>query len=138
MTDIIKPIKEMYRKYSEKKFLKKHGCETWEQYNHRYDPDINNRASKIKHFYQGYPYVYCFEDHKHDIYFWDLGYDGTFVVDKWCKENLKGKFRLDFHRAFKANSTANDWEINEIGGGDYIFFACKDPKDFTLFMLVYS
>ena len=128
----------IYRNWSEKKFLKKHGCENWEQYNHRYDPDIIRNATWLKDFYHGYPYIYCFENHKHDIYIWDLGYDGTFVVDKWCKENLKGKFRLDFHRAMKAPSTAYEWEINELGGGDYVFFACKDPRDYTWFLLRWS
>ena len=132
---ILNTIKNSYRKWKEQRFLKKHGCETWEQYDRKYDPDVHHRSTRIKAFYHGYPYVYCFEDHKHEIYFWDLGYDGTFVVDKWCKENLKDKFRLDFHRAMKAPGTAYEWEINELGGGDYVFFACKDPRDYTLFLL---
>lgn len=132
---LLKSIKTKYRKWCDVRFLKKHNCENWEQYNHRYDPDINARATRIKDYFHGYPYIYCFENHSHEIYFWDLGYYGTFVVNKWCKENLTDKFRLDFHCAMKAPATAYEWEINELGGGDYIFFACKDEKDFIHFML---
>jgi len=38
----------------------------------------------------------------------------------------------------RAPSTANEWEVNELGGGDYIFFACQDPQDYTLFLLRWS
>jgi hypothetical protein len=58
-----------------------------------------------------------------------------FEPTKWCNENCTDKFRFDFHRVL---STSNGWEINEIGGGDYIFFACKNPKDYTLFLLRWS
>ena len=126
---------EKYRAWKEKRFLRKHGCETREQYNYRYDTDINNRATKIKNFYQGYPYIYCFEDHNHMVYDWDIVYDGIYVATNWCKENLTGKFRFDFHRCTRAPSTANEWEVDGLGGGDFIFFACKDPKDYTLFLL---
>jgi hypothetical protein len=136
---MLKTIIAKYKYYRDLAFLKKHGCKNWEEYNHRYDPDINIGASIVKDYYHGYPYVYCFEDPKHEIYFWDLGYDGTFVVNKWCKENLKGKFRFDFHRVQKASwSSSNQWEINELFGGDLIFFACKDPKDYTWLLLRWS
>ncbi len=131
-------ILKYYREWSERRFLKRHGCKTREEYDRKYDPDVAHRATRIKNFYQGYPYVYCFEDHKHDIYFWDLGYDGVYVTNQWCKENLKGKYRFDFHRTSRAPSTANEWEVNELGGGDHIFFACQDPQDFTLFALRWS
>lgn len=128
----------IYRLWSEKRFLKRHGCETREQYDRRYDLDVQHRSTRIKSFYHGYPYVYCFENRSHDIYDWDIHYDGVYVATEWCKKNLKSKFRFDFHRATKTPDTTNKWEINELFGGDYIFFACQDPKDFTLFMLRWS
>jgi hypothetical protein len=129
---------DKYRKWSEKRFLLKHGCATREQYELKYDPDVFRPASRIKSFYHGYTHVYCFEDQRHEIYWWDLGYDGTFVVDKWCRENLVGKYRFDFHRVARSAASDNEWEVNELGGGDYIFFACQDPKDYTLFLLRWS
>lgn len=131
-------ITRYYKEWSERRFLKKHGVLTREQYNRRYDPDVFYPASRVKDFYHGYPYVYCFEDGNHEIYYWDLGFDGIYVATQWCKENLKGKYRFDFHRAMRAPSTPNEWEVNELGGGDHIFFACQDSKDFTLFMLKWS
>jgi hypothetical protein len=123
-----------YKEWSEKRFLKKHGCKTREQYDRKYDTDIIHRATRIKDFYRGYHYVHCFENHDHIIYELDIAYDGVYVAIQWCTENLKGKFRFDYHRAW-APSTADEWEVNELGGGDYIFFACQDPKDYTLFLL---
>jgi hypothetical protein len=35
----------------------------------------------------------------------------------------------------KAPATANEWEINELGGGDYIFVAFKEQRDYTWFIL---
>ena len=128
----------IYRKWREQRFLKKHGCETREQYDRRYDPDVHYGSSRIKSFYRGYPHVYCFENHRHLVYEWDVAYDGHYVIDKWCRENLKSKFRFDFHRVMQSPSTANEWEINEVGGGDYIFFACKDAQDYTWFLLRWS
>lgn len=130
--------KKYFRKEKERRFLKKHGCKTWKEYNRNYDPDYNISASRIKDVYYGYSHIYCFENHKHEIYEWDLYLDGMYRVDKWCKENLKDKYRFDFLRVIKAPSTNNEWEINELGGGDYIFAAFKNPKDYTLFLLRWS
>lgn len=125
-------LKEKYIYYRDLAFLKKHGCKTWKEYHRKFDPDCNIGARRIKDIYYGYPYVYCFENHQHSVYDWDVGYDGSYVVTKWCEENLTGKFRLDVHRVILYNGI---WEINEIGGGDYVFAAFKDPKDFTHFLL---
>jgi len=134
----VEGIKLRYREWKEQRFLKKHGCDNWFQYNRRYDPDVVWRATEIRNFYQGYPYVYCFENHRHEVYHWDVHIDGTYVISQWCDENCKSKHRMDFHRAMKAPSTGNEWHINELGGGDYIFAAFKDPEDFFLFQLRWS
>jgi hypothetical protein len=131
-------IKTRYKEWKDLCFLKKHGCENWEQYHYRFDPDIHKVATRIQDFYQGYPYVYCFENHNHDVYYWDVAVDGIYVLSKWCKKNCKDKFRFDFHRAMNAPATAYEWEINELAGGDYIFVAFKDPKDYTWFLMRWS
>lgn len=129
------------KKRRETRFLKKHGCETWDEYNRRYDPDILHRATRIRDYYHGYPYVYCVENSNHYAYQllhdygpggYRYGYDE--IVD-WCKEHIKYKHRTDCHRVFRAPSTANEWEINEIGGLDYLFFAFQDERDYNWFML---
>lgn len=105
------------------------------QYERKYDPDYNIRASRVKDYYHGYPYVHCVTDHDHTIYFWDLGWDGHYVIHNWCKENLKDKFRIDPLRVSKDRYT-NEWEVkNEIGGGDYYFIAFKEESDMMWFKL---
>jgi hypothetical protein len=128
-------VKQRYKQWRDRRFLKRHGVEKWAQYNHRYDPDINWRATRVNDFYHGYPYVHCFENHRHEVYHWDVHLDGIYVLSQWCEDNCKGKFRFDFHRAMNAPGTAWEWHINELGGGDYIFAAFKDPEDFFIFRL---
>jgi hypothetical protein len=129
-----KKIKQLYLDWREKLFLKKHGFETRAQYERFHDPDYNIRATRIKDYYHGYPYVYHFDDHEHTVYFWDLGYAGHYVINKWCHENLKDKFRFDFLRVIQ-DSYTKEWEINELGGTDYIFIAFKDERDLMWFRL---
>jgi hypothetical protein len=132
------------KQWQDRRFLKRHGVETWAQYNRQYDPDINWRASRVKDFYQGYPYWHIFENRNH--YCYELLYDygpggyryGYFDADDWCEENCKDKFRLDCHRVIKYPSTANQWEMNDLGGGDYIFAAFKNERDFFMFTLKWS
>ena len=124
--------------WQDNRFLKRHGCDNWYQYHRRYDPDIHIQCTRIKDFYHGYPYVYCFENHQHEVYYWDLGIDGTRTVGKWCDENCKDKHRMDFHRVMKAPSTGNEWTINELGGGDHVFIAFKNEQDLIMFALRWS
>lgn len=131
-------LRNKIKTWQDNRFLKKNGCETWKQYHYRNDPDVFYPATRIKDYYHGYPYVYCFENRQHEVYYWDLGIDGTYIVGNWCEENCKDKFRLDFHRAMNAPGTAWEWHINELGGGDYIFAAFKDPKDYTWFLMRWS
>ena len=115
--------------------MKKHGCKTWREYHRRYDPDINSRANKIKHIYHGYPYVYGFENRLHQIYCWDLDYDGSREIIDWCEKNCQGKFRYDFFRVNESSTPTQQWEIDEISGRDYYFAAFKNEEDYFLFKL---
>jgi hypothetical protein len=72
------------------------------------------------------------------VYHWDLGIDGACIVGNWCDENCKDKHRMDFHRAMNAPGTAWEWHINELGGGDYIFAAFKNERDYTWFLMRWS
>jgi hypothetical protein len=127
--------------WRDRRFLNKHGCENWEQYNYRFDPDRCQWASRVKDYYHGYPYWTIFSDHSHQVYYWDLGVDGIYILSEWCKQNLSGKFRFDFLRVFEQTPYGlngpedAEWWINEIGGSDYIFFACQNEQDFLMFNL---
>jgi hypothetical protein len=144
MVKFLYNVRKSYQAWQERRFLKKHGCKSREQYDRRHDPDINNISTRIRDYYHGYNYVYCFENTETSIYDWDLGYSGLGEVELWCQSNLSSKYRFDFHRVYKQTgigsdgSTESEWVINEIGGGDYIFFACKDPEDFVIFRLKFS
>lgn len=109
---------------------------TQKQYERNTDPDCNHRASRISDYYHGYLHVHCFENPKHQIYWWDLGLDGSREIMDWCDDNCKDKFRFDGLRVIK--NQEGQWENNEIGGGDYYFVAFKNREDAIMFTLRWS
>lgn len=136
-----------YRNWKELRFLKKHGCETRCEFERKFDTDYNIRATRIKDIYHGYPYVYCFENRQDFSYklLFDYGpggyrYGCDDILD-WCKDNISNKFRFDFHRVHKQTGIGNngvedsEWFIDQFGGGDYIFAAFKNERDFAYFLL---
>ena len=136
---LVSKLQHWYKSRKEARFLKKHHCTTWEQYHHRFDADVTYRAIELNNFYHGYNFVVAVEDSEHFAY--TLLYDygpgghnyGYSEMSQWCKDNCKDKFRVDVHRVIKQyNGT---WCINELGGGDYIFFAFKNDEDVVWFRL---
>lgn len=140
---LLQTIKNKYKSWSDRRFLKKHGCDNWNQFHYRNDPDVNYRATEVKQYYHGYPYVYRFE-RTHQIYDWDICYSGWDIVESQVKINCQGKFRFDALRVMPQNGIGIDgkvetvWFINEMGGGDYIYVAFKEPKDYTMFLLKWT
>ena len=134
-------IKAWVRKKRAERKLKKSGYRSWAVYGRNNDPSITWHASRVKDFYCGYKYVYCFEDRKH--YAYDLLYDygpggiryGNDDIYDWMDQHATFTSRMDMHRAIKYPSTANEWEFNDLGGGDYVFVAFKNEKDYMLFLL---
>lgn len=141
---IISALSGKYKRWKDARFLKKHGCSSWNEYNHIYDTDVFRSASRVTDYYMGYKYVHCFDNR--DNYAYKLLYDygpggyryGYHDIVDWCKENTKHKHRSDILRAMKEPCTANQWEINELGGGDYLFFAFQNEKEYTWFLLRWS
>ena len=130
---IIQKLKSSYDDWRERRFLRKHGCVNREQYNLKYDPLHNPRATRLVDYYHGYKYIYCFENHEHDKI------SLLTVITLWClEENLSGKWRLDVHRVIKYPSTSNEWVRNDLCGSDYIFAAFTDERDYMLFLLRWS
>jgi hypothetical protein len=107
-----------------------------EQYQDYKDPDRNLRATRIKDYYRGYPYIVVFESSRGDPWTrypsWVEGYK---ALSRWCQKNCKDKFRSDIHRVIRAPSTGNEWELNDIGGGDALFFVFKSQEDCFMFTL---
>lgn len=113
--------------------LHKEGFKTQAQYDRYYDPDYNIRATRVKDYFHGYPYLHCFENRTHQIYWWDMAYDGSREIVEWCEENCQDKFRFDALRVIK--DYWGEWTVNEIGGGDYYFVGFKDKLDAFNFKL---
>ena len=141
---VIRRLQARIRLWKNKRQLKKLGYTSWWQYRRQTDPDVFFPASKVKDYYRGYQYLHCFENHQHEIYQWDLGYDGSKDIVDWCEKNITGKYRFDCLRCYQQTPVGlqgaeePEWWINELGGGDYIFFAFKEPVDMFLFKMRWS
>jgi hypothetical protein len=137
-------LKTRFRKWKAKRKLEKSGYKSWEQYRRNNDPGITWRASRVKDFYRGYKYVYCFEDRKH--YAYELLYDygpggiryGNDDMYDWMDKHAKFTSRMDIHRVIRYPSTGMEWEFNDLGGGDYVFVGFKNEKDYMMFLLRWS
>lgn len=136
MRNVAEELKGRWDFYRHAAYLKKRGW-TEEEYQNYEDPDRNIRAVRIKDYYFGYPYTHAFTTTRTlpwtKFSNWMDCYE---EMNRWCKTNCRGKFRSDILRVVK--SPQNDWELNDIGGGDALFYAFKDPKDYTMFLLRWS
>ena len=140
-------IIKKWRAWQDRRFLNRHGCDSWTEYHRVYDPDYNRMADRIQDFYHGYPYVHCFENYNHYIYQVIADYGpggrrwGHNEIHEWAEKHSQDKVRFDFLRVFKQGSIdwdGNDeeeWWINEIGGQDLVFAAFKDERDYMMFLL---
>lgn len=141
---VLRRIKARIRKWRSDRFLKKHYCHSYAQYNRIYDDGINHRAQFVRQFYsyKKYPYVHCFDDSNHSIYMTDTdGFHffpvGFIEVQDWCKKNCKGIVRFDFHIVSPDDN--NQLTICHLGFLDSRYFvAFSDEKDYTWFMLRWS
>lgn len=137
----ITTVKNKIHKWREQRFLRKHGCVSWDMYNRLYDPDYDIRASRVKDYYHGYPYWHVFDNYNHFCYekLADYGPGGVFYgfhrMQAWCNDSIKHKFRMDGLRLFKIE---NEWHINELSGGDKMVFAFENERDYAWFMLKWS
>lgn len=126
-------VKRMWNDFWHKRLLKERGW-TQKDFDLHNDPDHNVRATRVKDIYFGYPYVYGYETPSGTPWF-QFGdwLEGLTVIKDWCDANCKDKWREDIHRVIK--DYWSEWEINELGGGDILFFAFKNEKDYMLFLL---
>ncbi len=126
-------MKGRWEFYRHRVDLKRRGW-TEEQYQNYNDPDRNLRASRIKDYYHGYPYIVVFTTSRGDPWTrypsWIEAYK---AIEEWCKENCQGKWRTEIHRVIQ--DYWGNWEMNDVGGGDALFFAFKDVNDAFMFKL---
>ena len=135
MHNVAEDIKNRWDFYRHAAYLKRRGWSE-EQYQQYEDPDRNIRATRVKDYYQGYPYYVGFESSRGDPWTrYGTWLDAYQAIEEWCKENTEEKWRSDILRVFKAASTSHEWELNDIGGGDVLFFAFKNVNDAFVFKL---
>ena len=135
---IMSRMRAVVRAYRAARKLKKSKYESWRLYKHNRDPDVNRYANHLEHFYKGYPYLYACPNPNH--YAYELLYDygpvyryGFHDIDDWCEEKIRWNYRTDHHRVWQNRD--GKYELNDIGGSDIIFYAFKNEKDFTHFLL---
>lgn len=135
---LIEKLKQRYKDHNARRFLKAHGCQTWEQYERRFDPDIGHMARWAHTYYHGYSYIFPLEPDVSAIRVNGVrGYhEHTDKMAEWCKTNCKGKWRNDWHRGFWDHH--GNYEFNEIAGKDVMFFAFKEESDYMWFRLVWE
>lgn len=133
ITNLTNSLKSRWDLYRHAAYLKKMDW-TEEQYQNYNDPDRNLRASRIKDYYHGYTYITTFESSRGDPWTrYPSWIDAYSAIETWCKENCKDKWRTDIHRVIK--DYCNNWQLNDIGGGDALFFAFKSEEDAFMFKL---
>lgn len=142
---MIKELVNKYKLYKEQRFLKKHNCNSWEQFDKVYDIDINRHADRIKDYYLGYPYIYIFKDTTKEIFNKHRDWiDGYKELESWCGKHCIGKYRSDIHRVWPQTSidfdgnTETEYHFNDIGGHDFLFFAFKHEFDYIWFTTRWS
>jgi hypothetical protein len=133
VNDMTTNLKNKWSFYRHAAYLKNQGW-TEEQYQDYKDPDRNQRASRIKDYYHGYAHIVAFESSQGDPWSryptWIQAYT---AIETWCKENCEDKWRTDIHRVIK--DYWGNWELNDIAGGDVLFFAFKNDNDAFMFKL---
>lgn len=130
---VIHELRIRWDLYRHAAFMKETGW-TEEQYRNLNDPDRNTRASRVKDYYHGYTHIVTFESSRGDPWTRYLNWLEAYnALEEWCKENCKDKWRTDIHRVIKDNW--GEWTLNDIGGGDVLFFAFKSQEDAFMFKL---
>jgi len=131
LKSLTRHLRARWKLWRDRRFLKRRGFSSWRQYKRMTDPDICRWATNIKDYFQGYPHVICMENYGSAVYSTKID-----AVIFWCMLNLEHQYSYAALRVWK--NWRGDWEINELAGGDYYFFAFKSQSDAVLFTLKWS
>jgi hypothetical protein len=146
MRNVANDLKGRWDFYQHRAYLKKMGW-TEEAYKKQTDILCNKRADRISYFYHGYNHIHVFESTRQSPFVdYDTWLDAYAGINEWCTKNCQGRWREDIHRVVKQTGLKQvgdstewieepEWFINEIGGGDALFYAFEDSKDYMLFCL---
>jgi len=109
----------------------------WEAW---YEVNVNYRATKINDMFRNFKHIIMVDVDKfvdyHEPFAWVPNADARQYF--WPNRPLGENAVWRFERVMKAPSTANQWEINELGGEDKIFVATNNERDAMMIALKYS
>lgn len=109
----------------------------WEAW---YEVNVNYRATKINDMFRNFKHIIMVDVDKfvdyHEPFAWVPNADARQYF--WPNRPLGENAVWRFERVMKAPSTANQWEINELGGEDKIFVATNNERDALMIALKYS
>jgi len=135
-------IRSHYKRWVDKRFLKKQGFESWEQYNHYHDPCIDRSATTIKERFHGYSVIvhvrYAVVS---NLPSWHHPFGALpYELIEWCKEHCVDEFRLDTINGKFVNSkfvmAAPDDLYHALRGmPPECFMSFKSEKDALLFKM---
>jgi len=131
-------IRSRYKRWIDKRFLMKHHCKNWEQYNHAYDTCRDKSADNLVDYYCGYDsIVHVRWAVITNLPSWHEPMGGhQYELINWCKEHCTDDFRLDHIEGTFINSKyvihTNLYPVNNY---DEVFIAFKSAKDALLFKL---
>lgn len=134
-------LKERYRNWRHQCYLKKHNL-TQRQYDLIHDPDYNARGNRVRRdIFHGYPHVFPYpptgmKDYGFHGVSWHVEHVEEMMA--WCEANCRDKWRNNWHRVLRDVWYDDEWDVNEIGGGDIMFFGFKDSHDAMMFALRWS
>ena len=132
--NVAEAMKDRWDFYQHRAYLKNRGW-TEEEFQYYEDPRRNIRANYIKDYYHGYPYWHSYQSSRCEPFTrYHTWMDAYQAIKEWCGTNCQGRWRHDILRAEKYNG---EWQINEMGG-DALFFAFENERDFTMFVLKWT
>lgn len=109
----------------------------WEAW---YKVNVNYRATKINDMFKNFKHIIMVDADKfvdfHEPFAWVPNEDARQYF--WPHRPLGENAVWRFERVINCPATANQWEINELGGEDKIFVATNNDQDATIIALKYS
>jgi hypothetical protein len=107
-------------------------------YKRYYDPKIWKQAYTVSEFYRGYPHVIKCNYESRIKFLYSHEWENAELSD-WLDDNCMSSYRFDFHRVSGCEYYGKeDYIIDEMGGGDYVFAAFVNEQDAVLFALTWN
>lgn len=109
----------------------------WEAW---YAVNVNYRATKINDMFKNFKHIIMVDVDKfvdfHEPFAWVPNEDARQYF--WPNRPLGENAVWRFERVINCPATANQWEINELGGEDKIFVATNNERDALMIALKFS